>query len=139
MAEERDIPHLLVTTAVNGKCSMRFLHIMYTDEDSEIFAVRAILDAPETLRKNLFMTNEIYYVHSFGEGEDANERVAAVFANVLDHLPNYDFEKITIALRTADDLTENATLRTVQAKIHPETVILPDEKSGMITAEVICI
>jgi hypothetical protein len=138
LAEERGIPHLLVTASLNGKCSMRFLHIMYTDEDSEIYAVRAITDTPETLRKNLFTAGESYFVHSFGEGADTNERVAAVFANVLCHLPNYDFEKITITLRTSEDLTENETLRMVQTRIRPEILMLPNEKSDMITADVVC-
>jgi hypothetical protein len=95
IAESKSIPHLLITTAVNGKFSVRLLHILYTDEQSEIGAVGAAVEAPQEIKDKLFSTGESYFVKAYGEGE---YRLEEVFANLIDRLPNFDFAELFILL-----------------------------------------
>jgi hypothetical protein len=128
LADEAKIPHLLVTTAVNGKCSVRFLHIMYTDEESETFAVSAVINSDS--RDALFAAPESYYVHAFGENEQE------LFANMLDRLPNYNFGSFNITINAPQSISNSATLTAVKEKLHPNIEIIPDEA---YSADVICI
>jgi hypothetical protein len=95
LAEEDNIPHLLITTAVNGKFAVRFLHIMYTDEQSLQNAVNAAVDSE-------INAQESYFLHAEAEGA---YRFEALMGDIFDRLPNFDFDKLflTISAHPSDE------------------------------------
>jgi hypothetical protein len=126
IAETYGIPHVLITTAIKGKYSVRLLHIIYTDESSEVSAVGAVVKANEQVKTRIFNAREGYYIRAYGEGE---YRIEELFANILDRLPNFDFEELDITLHCHPSDTvfdDNERLAVIIEKmLDPERLFAP--------------
>jgi hypothetical protein len=126
IAETHGIPHVLITTAINGKFSVRLLHIIYTDESSEVSAVGAVVKANERIKDRIFSSREGYYIRAFGEG---THRIEELFANLLDRLPNFDFAELDITLHchpTDTIFDDNERLPVIIEKLlDPERLFVP--------------
>jgi hypothetical protein len=138
LAQARGLPHLLITTAVGGKTSVRFLHIMYTDEESLLHAVAAVTSAEDAKKEQLFSARESFYIYAQSSCENTDEQAAELLAKVLDRMPNYNFGKVYITLHTPMDLSDNKTLQTVCDTLHPIIELVHAEGEEM-TADVLCV
>ncbi|MDR0987341.1 MAG: hypothetical protein LBL98_06600 [Ruminococcus sp.] len=129
LAEERKIPHLLITTSVSGKFAVRFLHIMYTDEESLQSAIVAAVDAAA----EIFSAPESYFLHSEAEGE---YRFEQVLGDIFDRLPNFDFEKLFLNISAHP--SDNFSCEFLQKKLpHLAVKRVDTDKLHRISAEII--
>jgi hypothetical protein len=128
LAETENIPHVLITTAVTSNYSIKFLHIVYTEEQCLVAAVKTAVDEEE-----LCGIPESYLLSAEADGE---HRLEAVFADIFDRLPSFDFSNLL--MRIYAHPSENLE-RSYMKKYLPKLTLqrIDSDKLHRISAEII--
>jgi hypothetical protein len=88
IADSQNIPNIYITTAACEALTVKFLHIIKTDEDSLLSCVKAVLAFDGEARAG-------HYFCAEAEGRYA---LQAAFADIIGRLPNKDFSRFFIKI-----------------------------------------